>query len=191
MQYSVQGLNCEDAARKDLFMNIGTEELSHLEDVGTLARLHLAPMRFKREFAEADPPIAIAGGGGVNLFSSMGNRCSVPLKRSNTMNRRLHHGAQLGATAENDPRLSSSCSGSLPRRKMPTSSSIRWSNHCASSSLTDVAHTPLFFSSAGLEFDLSERRPIPGTQERSQILFAFIPTSKTWRWASGCAPRNR
>jgi len=49
MQYSVQGLNCEDAARKDLFMDIGTEELSHLEDVGTLARLH--PMRFKREFA--------------------------------------------------------------------------------------------------------------------------------------------
>jgi Mn-containing catalase len=24
MQYSVQGLNCEDAARKDLFMDIGT-----------------------------------------------------------------------------------------------------------------------------------------------------------------------
>jgi Mn-containing catalase len=38
MQYSAQGLNCEDAARKDLFMDIGTEELSHLEDIGTLAR---------------------------------------------------------------------------------------------------------------------------------------------------------
>ena len=37
MQYSVQGLNCEDAARKDLLMDIGTEELSHLEIVGTLA----------------------------------------------------------------------------------------------------------------------------------------------------------
>jgi Mn-containing catalase len=34
-------------------MDIGTEELSHLEVVGTLARLHLAPMKFKREFAEA------------------------------------------------------------------------------------------------------------------------------------------
>ena len=34
MQYSVQGLNCEDAARKDLLMDIGTEELSHLEIVG-------------------------------------------------------------------------------------------------------------------------------------------------------------
>src|SRR3954470_15333577 len=27
MQYSIQGLNCEDAARKDLLMDIGTEEL--------------------------------------------------------------------------------------------------------------------------------------------------------------------
>jgi manganese catalase len=73
MQYSVQGLNCEDPARKDLLMDVGTEELSHLEVVGTLARLHLAPMKFKREFAEADPLIAIAGGGGVNLFNSMGD----------------------------------------------------------------------------------------------------------------------
>ena len=73
MQYSVQGLNCEDPARKDLLMDIGTEELSHLEVVGTLARLHLAPLKFKREAAEADPLIAIAGGGGVNLFNSMGN----------------------------------------------------------------------------------------------------------------------
>ena len=41
MQYSIQGLNCEDPARKDLLMDIGTEELSHLEVVDTLARLHL------------------------------------------------------------------------------------------------------------------------------------------------------
>src|SRR5688500_14764253 len=54
-------------------MDIGTEELSHLEIVGALARLHLKPMKFKREDAEADPLIAIAGGGGVNLFNSMGN----------------------------------------------------------------------------------------------------------------------
>src|SRR5919206_3897692 len=62
-----------EPARKDLLMDIGTEELSHLEVVGTLARLHLAPTKFKREAAEADPLIAIAGGGGVNLFNSMGN----------------------------------------------------------------------------------------------------------------------
>jgi Mn-containing catalase len=73
MQYSIQGLNCEDPERKDLLMDIGTEELSHLEVVGALARLHLKPMKFKREDAEADPLIAIAGGGGINLFNSMGN----------------------------------------------------------------------------------------------------------------------
>src|ERR1700754_3841578 len=72
MQYSVQGLNCDDAARKDLLMDIGTEELSHLEIVGTLARMHLKPMKSVRKAAEADPLIAIAGGGGVNLFNSMG-----------------------------------------------------------------------------------------------------------------------
>jgi len=72
MQYSIQGLNCDDAARKDLLMDIGTEELSHLEIVGTLARLHLKPMKSVREEAEADPLIAIAGGG-VNLHNSMGN----------------------------------------------------------------------------------------------------------------------
>jgi Mn-containing catalase len=73
MQYSVQGLNCEDPARKDLLMDIGTEELSHLEIVGALARLHLKPMKFDREAAENDPLIAIAGGGGVGLFNSQGN----------------------------------------------------------------------------------------------------------------------
>jgi Mn-containing catalase len=73
MQYSIQGLNCEDAERKDLLMDIGTEELSHLEIVGALARLHLKPMKFDRAAAEQDPLIAIAGGGGVNLFNSQGN----------------------------------------------------------------------------------------------------------------------
>jgi hypothetical protein len=29
--------------------------LSHLEIVGSLARLHLKPMKFDREYAEADP----------------------------------------------------------------------------------------------------------------------------------------
>jgi Mn-containing catalase len=73
MQYSVQGLNCEDPGRKDLLMDIGTEELSHLEIVGTLARMHLKPLKSLREEAEVDPLIAIAGGGGVGLFNSMGN----------------------------------------------------------------------------------------------------------------------
>ncbi|MGY8710829.1 DUF892 family protein [Bradyrhizobium sp. 18BD] len=73
MQYSIQGLNCEDPDRKDLLMDIGTEELSHLEVVGTLARMHLKPAKFDRQAAEADPLIAIAGGGGINLFNSQGN----------------------------------------------------------------------------------------------------------------------
>jgi Mn-containing catalase len=73
MQYSIQGLNCEDPDRKDLLMDIGTEELSHLEVVGCLARMHLKPSKFDRDAAEADPLIAIAGGGGVNLFNSQGN----------------------------------------------------------------------------------------------------------------------
>jgi Mn-containing catalase len=73
MQYSIQGLNCDDPERKDMLMDIGTEELSHLEVVGTLARLHLKPMKADRDAAEVDPLIAIAGGGGVGLFNSMGD----------------------------------------------------------------------------------------------------------------------
>lgn len=73
MQYSIQGLNCDDAARKDLLMDIGTEELSHLEVVGTLARMHLKPMKMKkREAIEANPLIGIAEGGGAALRNSMG-----------------------------------------------------------------------------------------------------------------------
>jgi Mn-containing catalase len=73
MQYSIQGLNCDDPDRKDLLMDIGTEELSHLEIVGILARMHLKPMKKSRESAEVDPLIAIAGGGGVGLVNSMGD----------------------------------------------------------------------------------------------------------------------
>ena len=77
MQYSIQGLNCDDPERKDLLMDIGTEELSHLEIVGTLARMHLKPMKADRDAAEVDPLIAIAGGGGVGcsiLWGTPGRR---------------------------------------------------------------------------------------------------------------------
>jgi Mn-containing catalase len=73
MQYSIQGLNCDDPERKDLLMDIGTEELSHLEVVGTLARMHWKPTKSDRRAADTDPLIAIAGGGGVSLYNSMGN----------------------------------------------------------------------------------------------------------------------
>src|SRR5205823_7912652 len=71
MQYTIQGWNCDDPARKDLLLDIGTEELSHLEVVGTLARMHLKPMKKKLQGAEEDPMVAIAGGGGVNLYNSV------------------------------------------------------------------------------------------------------------------------
>jgi Mn-containing catalase len=73
MQYSVQGINCEDPGLKDLLMDIGTEELSHLEVIGTLARMHLKPTKSNRAAADADPLVAIAGGGGVNLYNSVGS----------------------------------------------------------------------------------------------------------------------
>jgi Mn-containing catalase len=73
MQYSIQGLNCDDPERKDMLMDIGTEELSHLEVVGALARMHLKPLKSDRNAANVDPLIAIAGGGGVGLFNSMGD----------------------------------------------------------------------------------------------------------------------
>src|ERR1700751_1756499 len=74
MQYTIQGWNCvDDLARRVLFLDIGTEELSHLEIVGALIRMHLKPMKEKREAAEADPLVCIAGGGGLALTNSMGN----------------------------------------------------------------------------------------------------------------------
>src|SRR5579863_8803416 len=73
MQYSIQGLNCEDPERKDLLMDIGTEELSHLDVVGTLARLHLKPLKVDRDKGHTDPLVAIAGGGGVSLYNSVGD----------------------------------------------------------------------------------------------------------------------
>jgi Mn-containing catalase len=73
MQYTIQGWNCiDDLERRDLLLDIGTEELSHLEIVGALIRMHLAPLKTDREAAEADPLVTIAGGGGVALCNSMG-----------------------------------------------------------------------------------------------------------------------
>ncbi len=73
MQYTIQAWNCDDVERRDLLLDIGTEELSHLEVVGALARLHLKPMEKNRKDAEADPMVAVAGGAGVALFNAQGN----------------------------------------------------------------------------------------------------------------------
>jgi len=44
--------------------------------------MHLKPTKSDRHAAHADPLIAIAGGGGVNLFNSMG---SAEFKLSRTL----------------------------------------------------------------------------------------------------------
>jgi Mn-containing catalase len=73
MQYTIQGWSCDDPERRDLLMDIGTEEISHLEVIGALIRMHLLPMKKKLEDAETDPLVAVTGGRGLNLFNSMGN----------------------------------------------------------------------------------------------------------------------
>ncbi len=73
MQYTIQGWNCDDPERRDLLLDIGTEEISHLEVVGALIRMHLKPMKKALEDAEQDPLIAVAGGGGLDLRNSVGN----------------------------------------------------------------------------------------------------------------------
>jgi Mn-containing catalase len=73
MQYTVQGWNCDDPERKDLLMDIGTEELSHLEVVGALIRMHMKPQKKALASAEEDPLVAVTGGGGLNLYNSAGS----------------------------------------------------------------------------------------------------------------------
>jgi Mn-containing catalase len=73
MQYTVQGWSCDQPEYKDLLMDIGTEEISHLEVVGALIRMHLRPMKKAMQDAEEDPLVAVTGGGGLNLYNSVGN----------------------------------------------------------------------------------------------------------------------
>ena len=58
MQYSIHGLNCDDSDRKDMLMDIGTEELSHLEIAGTFGAHAPQADEKSRNSAEADPVIA-------------------------------------------------------------------------------------------------------------------------------------
>jgi Mn-containing catalase len=71
LQYTVQGYACDDPERKDLLMDIGTEEISHLEVVGALIRMHLKPQKKAQAIAEEDPLVAITGGG-LNIYNSIG-----------------------------------------------------------------------------------------------------------------------
>ncbi|EHH69573.1 non-heme manganese-containing catalase [Gluconobacter morbifer G707] len=72
MQYFIQGINTDDPKLKDVLMDIGTEELSHLEVVGTLVRAHLQTTAKDRWAAEATSLLAIMGGGGINFYNSQG-----------------------------------------------------------------------------------------------------------------------
>ena len=56
-----------------MLIDIAVEELSHLEVIGMLAKMHLKPLKDSFKEAVADPLTAVAGGGGVNLFNSQGN----------------------------------------------------------------------------------------------------------------------
>lgn len=102
MQYTIQGWNCiDDLGRRDLLLDIGTEELSHLEVVGALIRMHLAPLKTNREAADAEPLVTIAGGGGLNLFDSMGNAwTSTYLKITGELDVDLHSNIAAEARAK-------------------------------------------------------------------------------------------
>jgi Mn-containing catalase len=73
LQYTVQGWSCDDPERKDLLMDIGTEEISHLEVVGALIRMHMKPQKKALAHAEEDPLVAVTGGGGLNFYNSVGS----------------------------------------------------------------------------------------------------------------------
>src|SRR5580698_1372058 len=73
MQYTIQGWSCDDPERRNLLMDIGTEEISHLEVVGALIRMHFKPMKKALADAEEDPLVAVTGGGGLNLYNSVGS----------------------------------------------------------------------------------------------------------------------
>lgn len=77
MQYTVQGWSCDDPERKDLLLDVGTEEISHLEVVGALIRMHLKPMKRNLSRAEEDPSSpsqAVADSTSLTLLATRGPR---------------------------------------------------------------------------------------------------------------------
>ena len=96
-------------------MDIGTEELSHLEVIGNLARMHLKPLK-EGIGAEADPLVAIAGGGGVALVNSMGDAWTVsdtagPPSASAGV---PHSGQNLAPGGKGEPQLEQPASSRVP-----------------------------------------------------------------------------
>jgi Mn-containing catalase len=100
-RYFTQAVSEDDPGRKDMLFDIATEELSHLEIIGTLARMHLKPMKKSADAAEHDPLIAIAGGGGVALCNSMGTSWTADyLKVTGDLDVDLHSNIAAEARAK-------------------------------------------------------------------------------------------
>jgi Mn-containing catalase len=87
MRYFTQGLAEDDPGRKDLLLDIATEELSHLEIIGSIVAMLNKGAKGKMsegsvkeaelymdlsKSAASTPMQAIVGGGGVSLTNSMG-----------------------------------------------------------------------------------------------------------------------
>ena len=87
MRYFTQGLAEDDPGRKDMLLDIATEELSHLEIIGSIVAMLNKGAKGKMsegamseaelymelsKSAASTPMQAIVGGGGVSLTNSMG-----------------------------------------------------------------------------------------------------------------------
>jgi Mn-containing catalase len=87
MRYFTQGLSEDDPGRKDMLLDIATEELSHLEIIGSIVAMLNKGAKGKMsegtmseaelymelsKSAASTPMQAIVGGGGVSLTNSMG-----------------------------------------------------------------------------------------------------------------------
>src|SRR5215203_1152813 len=69
MQYLFQGWNCRGPAKyRDMLLDIGTEEISHVEMLATMIShlLEGAPIAMQEEAAEHPVLNAVMGGGGRN-----------------------------------------------------------------------------------------------------------------------------
>jgi Mn-containing catalase len=122
MQYTLQGWSCDDPERRDLLMDIGTEEISHLEVVGALIRMHFKPMKKELEDAEQDPLVAVVGGGGLNLFNSMAIPGPPTISRSPASSTSISAITSPPKRAQKSPTSGSCTSQTTGARKMPSSS---------------------------------------------------------------------
>ncbi|SHI52282.1 manganese catalase family protein [Desulfofundulus thermosubterraneus] len=71
MQYIIQGLKCKNAKIKDLLLDIGTEELNHMEMVA-----HMIELLVGEQTSTASPEefaFQLLGGGGPLWINSMGS----------------------------------------------------------------------------------------------------------------------